>query len=128
MLVKNKNCASWTAAIISITQHSIGQIQGNSNKMHNQMGTGIISHKTKLSETKQTKTSQTIDVTLIMETKGSRPVPSTTNRIETWTDKVDLTAAFHRGAIEIKIVFIPQPMNKQNNNRQHDNIQRTVAQ
>ena len=67
-------------------------MQGNSNKLHNQVGIGIKYLKTIPSETKQTKASQTMDVTLIMKTKGSRRVQTTTNRMETWTDEVVLTA------------------------------------
>ena len=78
---------------------------GNSNKMHNQLGTGIKFHKTMSSETKQTKTSQAMDVTLIMKTKGSRRVQTTTNRVETSTGKVDVTAALPRGATGTKVVF-----------------------
>ena len=83
----------------------MGQMQGNSKKMHNQLGTGIKSHKTMFSETKQTKTSQAPDGTLEMKTKGSRRVQCTTNRVETRTDKVDLTAALHTGATGTKMVF-----------------------
>ena len=80
-------------------------MQGNSNKMHNQLRTGIKTHKTMSSETKQTKTSQAMDVTLKMKTKGSRRVPTTTNRVETRTSKVDLTAALHTRATGTKAVF-----------------------
>ena len=90
----------------SITQLSLGEMQGNSKKMHNQLGTGIKSHKTMSSETKKTKTSQAMDVTLIMKTKGSRRVPTTANRVETTTSKVDLKAALHTGATGTKVVFI----------------------
>ena len=69
------------------------------------MRTGIKSHKTVSSETKQTKTSQTMDVTLIMKTKGGRPVRTTTNRMDTRTDKIDPTAALHTGFTGIKMVF-----------------------
>ena len=79
-------------------------MQGNSNKMHNKLGTGIKSHKTMTSETKQTKTSQAMDVTLILKTKGNRRVQTTTNRVETRKDKVDLTAALHTGATGTKKV------------------------
>ena len=68
--------------MVSIAQHSIGQMQGNSNKTHNQVGIGIKSHKTIPSETKQTKTNQTIDVTLKTKTKGSRRVPTTNKGME----------------------------------------------
>ncbi|XP_075264069.1 uncharacterized protein LOC142355955 [Convolutriloba macropyga] len=64
----------------STTQRSIGQMQDNSNKMRNQLGTGIKSHKTMSSETKQTQPSHAMDVTFIMKTKGSRRVQTTTNR------------------------------------------------
>ena len=57
------------------------------------------------SETKQTKTSQATDVTLIMKTKGSRRAQTTTNRVETRTVKVDLTAALYTGATGTKAVF-----------------------
>ena len=87
-----------------ITQHSIGQMQGISNKMHNQLGTGIKPHKTMSSETKQTKTNQAMDATLIMKTKGSRRVQTKTIRVETRTDKVDLTAALHTGSTGTKMV------------------------
>ena len=80
-------------------------MQGNSNKMHNQLGTRIETHITMSSETKQTKTRQAVDVILIMKTKGSRRIQTTTNRVETRTGKVDLTAALHTGAIGIKAVF-----------------------
>ena len=61
-------------------------MQGMSNKMHNQVGTGIKAHKTIPSETKQTKTSQTIDVTLIMKTKGStESIPYGINTLLGWT-------------------------------------------
>ena len=46
-----------------------------------------------------------MDVTLIMKTKGSRQVQITTNRVDTRTGKVDLTAALHTGATGIKAVF-----------------------
>ena len=100
-----KQGALWTDAMASITKRSIGQMQGNSNKMHNQLGTGIKTHKTFSSETKQTKTSQAMDATLIMKTKGKRRVQNTTNRVETRTGKVDLTAALHTGATGTKAVF-----------------------
>ena len=45
-----------TDARASITQRSIGQKQGSSNKTNNRMGTGIKSHKKTSSETKRTKT------------------------------------------------------------------------
>ena len=80
-------------------------MQGNSKNMHSQLGTGIKSHKTMSSESKQTKTSQATDVILIMKTKGSRRVQTTTNRVETRTDKVDLTAALHTGATGTKMAF-----------------------
>ena len=78
-----KQGASWTDAMASITQYSIGLTQGISKKMHNQVGTGMKAHKIISSETKQTKTSQTMDVTLIMKTKGSKRVQTTTNRMIT---------------------------------------------
>ena len=89
----------------SITLHSIGQLQGSSNKMHNQVRTGVKSHKTISSETGQSKTSQTMVVTLIMKTKGSRLVRTTTNRMDTRTDKIDPTAALHTGFTGMKLVF-----------------------
>ena len=51
--------------------------------MHNQVGTGIKAHKTIPSETKQTNTSQNMDITLLILTKGSKRVQTTTNRMET---------------------------------------------
>ena len=45
-------------------------MQVSSNKMHNQLGTGIKSQKTKPSEIKQNKTSETMDVNLKMKTKA----------------------------------------------------------
>ena len=103
--VNQKQGALWTDAMASITQHSIGQMQGRCNNTHNQMVTGTKSHKTKSSDPKPTKTSQTMGVTLIMKIKGSKRVQTTTNRMETWTDKMDLTAALHTGATATKMVF-----------------------
>ena len=80
-------------------------MQGNINKMHNQLGTGIKSHKTMSSDTKQTKTNQAMDVTLKKKIKGSKRVQTTTNRVETRTGNVDLTAALHTGATGTKMVF-----------------------
>ena len=80
-------------------------MQGRSNNMRNQGGTGIKSHKTLSSQNKQTKTSQIMEVFLIMKTKGSRRVQAKTNSIETKTDKVVLTAALHKVAAGIKMVF-----------------------
>ena len=54
-------------------------------------------------QTKQS--SQAMDVTLIMKTKGSRRVQTSTNRVETRKSKVDLTAALHTGASGTKAVF-----------------------
>ena len=102
--VNQKQGALWTDAMASITQHSIGQMQGRCNNMHNQMGTGTKTHKI-TSDPKPTKTSQTMDVTLTMKTKGSRRVQTTTNRVELKTDMVDLTAVLHTGATGTKMVF-----------------------
>ena len=88
--------------MVSITELSIGEIQGSSNKMHNQEGAGINSHKIIFSDTKQNKTSPNIDVSLIRKIKGNRQVRTTINRMETRTDKVYLTAALHTGAIRKK--------------------------
>ena len=52
-----KQSSLWTHAMASITQRSTGQMQGNSNKMHNQLATGVKTNKRMSSETKQTKTS-----------------------------------------------------------------------
>ena len=70
--------------------------------MHNQVGTGIRSQKTIPSEAQQTEISQTMAEIFTMRKKGSRRVPTTTNRKETWTDKVDQTAALHTGQWENK--------------------------
>ena len=81
--VNQKQDALSTDAMVSIHQYSIVQMQDNSNKIFNPVRTGIKCHETIHSETKQTRTSQTIDVTLIMKTKGSRRFQTTTNRMET---------------------------------------------
>ena len=72
--------------------------------MYIQVGTEVKSYKTIPSETQQTKT-RTMDVTFIMKTKGSKRVPTTTNRLEIWWDKVNLAAAIHRGATGFKMIF-----------------------
>ena len=51
-----------------------------------------------MSETTRTKTSQTMDVSLKMNTKGNRQVRTATIRMESRTVKVDRTAAFHTWA------------------------------
>ena len=49
-----------------------------------------------------------MNVTLIMKTKNSNRVQTTTNRMETGTGKVGLTAALHTGATGTKLVFTPR--------------------
>ena len=50
-----KQGALWTDAMDSITLHSIGQMEGSNEKMHNQVGIAIKSYDTIFSETTQKK-------------------------------------------------------------------------
>ena len=70
-------------------------MQGRSNNAHNQTSPDL----------KPTKTSKTMDVTLVMKTKGSRRVQTTTNKVETRKDKLDLTAILYSGATGTKMIF-----------------------
>ena len=70
--------------------------------MHNQVGIGVKSRKKLSSKNKQTKTSENMDVSLIIKTKGVR---STTIRLKIGIDKGDPTVALHTGATGINMIF-----------------------
>ena len=80
-----------------------------------------------MSETTQTKTSQTMDVSLKRNTKGNSQVRTTTIRMESRTVKVDPIAAFHTWA-KRNDAFQRQQMNTPKNNKRQNNIQRGVSQ
>ena len=100
-----KQGASWTDAMTSITKFCIVQMQGSSNKVHHQVGNVLKFSSVLSSQIKRNKTSQTKDVTLTIKTKDNRRVWTTINKMEMTKNKVDLTAVLHTWATWKKLVF-----------------------
>ena len=137
-ICQSKEGALWKDPMASITQHSVGQMQDNSNKMHNQMGTGIQSHKTMSSETKPKQNQSNYGLIMKKNEKLSSKFNNENQRQQTSSiynqqsgnqnRQGGSNSSSYHGGIWNKKGFHPQPTNAQNNiSRQQSNNQCTVV-